>query len=69
MNRADGPRHIQFKSCFGGFVLLRPEAYKDAQWFVNEETDCEHWQFCADIRKHGKIAMNRDANVIWTEHF
>lgn len=69
IHKANGPRLVELKSCFGGFVLLRPEAYKDAEWFVKEDTDCEHWQFCADIRKHGKIVLDRHAAVIWTEHF
>lgn len=62
-------RVIDFNSCFGGFVLIKREAYQQARWGIEKHTDCEHWQFCADIRKHGRVVMDREANVIWTEVF
>lgn len=65
----DEGRIIDFNSCFGGFVLIKREAYQQAKWGIDKHTDCEHWQFCADIRRHGRIVMDREANVIWTEFF
>jgi len=58
---------IDVKRCFGGFVLIRTKAYKHSTWGINNAEDCEHWQFCADVRKYGKIVINRDARVLWYE--
>lgn len=58
---------IEVEKCFGGFVLIRTNAYKHSHWGINKAEDCEHWQFCADVRKYGKIVINRDARVLWYE--
>jgi hypothetical protein len=57
----------EVKSSFGGFVLLRYSAFKDSWWSTNTPNDCEHWAFCEQVRKHGKIVINTEAKVIWTE--
>lgn len=61
------PKIIEFEKCFGGFVLIRNKAYKHSQWGITNASDCEHDQFCADVRKYGKIVINRDARAIWYE--
>jgi len=66
-NVLHGPRLVDVDKCFGGFVLIRTKAYKESKWGIKRETDCEHWQFCADVRKHGRIVINRDARVLWYE--
>ena len=62
-------RIIDFNSCFGGFVLIKREAYEQSSWSIKDSNDCEHWAFCEDVRKHGRIVMDKEANVIWTEFF
>jgi hypothetical protein len=57
-------RYHTFKSCFGGFVLIRFEAYKKARWSVDSPCDCEHWNFCKGL----SVVMDRESKVIWTEH-
>ena len=62
-----GPRLTEVDKCFGGFVLLRKDAYKNSEWRVKSPHDCEHWEFCADVRKHGKIVIDRESKVLWYE--
>ena len=57
-------RYHRFKSCFGGFVLLRFDAYKRSRWSVDTPNDCEHWKFCDGLH----IVMDRESRVIWTEN-
>ena len=61
------PELKEVKSSFGGFVLLRYSAFKDSWWSTDAPSDCEHWKFCDDVRKHGKIVINTESKVIWTE--
>lgn len=67
MNLLSGDKIIEVEKCFGGFVLIRASVYKTSKWGVSKPEDCEHWQFCADVRKNGKIVINRDAVVLWYE--
>jgi hypothetical protein len=60
-------REIEFDYCFGGFVLLKWDAFKGSKWGTKSPTDCEHWMFCDDVRRFGKIMMNTDSKVIWVE--
>lgn len=63
-----GPqRHINLQSGFGGFVLIRPGAFNSAMWSVNDESECEHWAFCKMVLDHGRVVMDRNAKVIWSE--
>jgi hypothetical protein len=61
---AHNERYHKFKSCFGGFVLIRHEAYKKARWSVDGPDDCEHWNFCKGLN----IVMDRESKVIWREN-
>ena len=64
---ASGPRLTEVEKCFGGFVLIRKDAYKNSEWRVKNPQDCEHWEFCADVLKHGKIVIDRESKVLWYE--
>ena len=67
LHQASGSRLIELNSCFGGFVLIRNEVYLKCEWGIKESDDCEHWEFCSQVRKHGKIVLDRDARVLWSE--
>lgn len=84
-HRADGEpplqnmtRLIDLQSAFGGFVLVRPQAFREARWSVSccpdgmprsskWAHDIEHWRFCDHIRSHGRIVMDTRASVTWWE--
>ena len=57
-------RHHRLARGFGGFVLVRYEAFQKAKWSVNTPDDCEHWNFCSMI---GPILLDRESRVIWVE--
>jgi hypothetical protein len=58
---------VELNSCFGGFVLIRNEVYMKCEWGITNPSDCEHWEFCSQVRKHGKIVLDRGARVLWSE--
>jgi hypothetical protein len=61
-------RYFDVKSTFGGFVLLRPESFVNAEWSVESERDCEHWKFCEGVRDAGyRVVIDRNAKVLWSE--
>lgn len=62
-----GSELVELNSCFGGFVLIRNEVYMKCDWGITNPDDCEHWEFCSQVRKHGKIVLDRGAKVLWSE--
>ena len=67
MFSVNSPENVEVDKCFGGFALIRADVYNKSSWGVDKPEDCEHWKFCADVRKHGKIVINRRARVMWYE--
>jgi len=67
--KAASPRLAEFNSFFGGVALLRPRAYAESWWGADDDSQCDTWKFCEGVRKHGKVVMDREAKVIWTEWF
>lgn len=57
---------LNVESAFGGFALIRAEAFKEASWKVSEEfLISEHYEFCKDIRKFGDILICKNILVSW----
>ena len=66
---ASAPRLAEFNSFFGGFALVRARTYGESWWGAPDSSHCDTWKFCADVRQHGKVVMDREAKVMWTETF
>jgi len=70
-------RDRELKSTFGGLTIIRKDILLKNNWNKNipdiakkyncykDNYICEHWQFCQDIRKYGKIYFIKDTDAIW----
>ena len=67
--KADGPRLTEFNSFFGGFGLIRSKAYSESWWGADDDSQCDTWKFCKGVRKHGKVVMDRESSVLWSDLF
>lgn len=65
--KADGPNEIEVEKAFGGFVLVTKDVFKTCEWGVDTARDCEHWKFCKNVRKFGKIYITKKSKVLWSE--
>ena len=70
---------VEIKTGFGGLAIIRKDILLNNKWdygipkeankynCFTENFVCEHWQFCHNINKYGKIYLVKDANAIWIE--
>lgn len=70
---------VEIKTGFGGLAIIRKDILLGNKWdygipkeakkynCFTENFVCEHWQFCHNINKYGKIYLVKDANAIWIE--
>ena len=46
---------VEVLSAFGGFPIIKSEVLNKVEWSTDGDT--EHWNFCRDVRKYGKIIV------------
>ena len=46
---------VEVLSAFGGFPIIRSKILNNVEWSTDGDT--EHWNFCRDVRKYGKILV------------
>ena len=71
--------NIELQTGFGGLAIIRKDILLNNYWeygipkeckkydCFNEGYICEHWKFCENIRKYGKIYLVKDAKALWIE--
>lgn len=62
-NRGAPPIHdekkvIDVDSACGGLFLIRSSVLKKCRWNVSHPMGCEHWDFCREVKKYGRIVIN-----------
>jgi hypothetical protein len=57
---------FEVQCAFAGFVLIRTNVLMRSMWGVHStEGGCEHWDFCHNVRRYGKILVDTRATVYW----
>jgi len=46
---------VEVCSAFGGFPIIKSKILNKVEW--STDGDIEHWNFCRDVRKYGKILV------------
>jgi len=46
---------VKVNSSFGGVALIKSSVLNEVKW--STDGGCEHWNFCADVRKYGDIIV------------
>ena len=71
--------NIELQTGFGGLAIIRKDILLNNYWeygipkeckkykCFNEGYICEHWKFCENIRKYGKIYLVKEAKALWIE--
>jgi len=49
---------VEVEAGCGGMFVVRTDVMKMCKWDVTDPKGCEHWEFCKQVRKHGKIVIN-----------
>ena len=52
---------VEVQSAFGGAPLIKSNVLNKIKW--STDGGCEHWNFCRDIRQHGKIIVAPNVEV------
>lgn len=42
----------------GGLFIIRSDVLAKCRWDVTHPQGCEHWEFCRQVREHGKVVVN-----------
>ena len=60
------PSIVEVHSAFGGLAVFRTSAFMQSEWDPLQSTlKSEHYSFCRNIRKHGKIVILTNIRVIY----
>ena len=49
---------IDVDSACGGLFVIRTDILRQCKWAVNHPRGCEHWEFCRQVKQHGRIVIN-----------
>ena len=75
-NKFKKSNHLEILTGFGGLVLIKKDVLKKCKWSTVNET-CkkyngykkygisEHYSFCDDVRKYGKIYLVKNSISVW----